>query len=66
MCSIKDFDVRKLLNSKINTAGMVYNLDPSYLPGSHWVSMFIDCRKDKPIITYFDSAGKFPPYLIQE
>ena len=35
--------------------GIIFNLDPHYLPGSHWVSMFINIKKGQ--IYYFDSAG---------
>ena len=35
--------------------GIIFNLDPHNLGGSHWVSMFINIKKS--IIFYFDSAG---------
>jgi len=35
--------------------GIIFNLDPHYLPGSHWVSMFINIKKGQ--VYYFDSAG---------
>ena len=34
----------------------VYNLEPEYMKGSHWVSTFV---KNK-VINYFDSFGLFP------
>ena len=36
----------------------VFNLDPSYKPGVHWVAVYID-RKGRP--EYFDSFGRPPP-----
>ena len=38
--------------------GIVFNLDPHYKGGSHWVSMYISLYNGG--IYYFDSAGKFP------
>ena len=35
----------------------IYNLEPSYMSGSHWVSTYVE---DK-VINYFDSFG-FPPF----
>ena len=38
--------------------GVVFNLDPHDMPGSHWVSMFVNM--DNGGIYFFDSVGKFP------
>lgn len=35
--------------------GIIFNLDPHYKSGSHWVSLFINLRKKQ--IFYFDSNG---------
>ena len=43
-----------VLNEKLPTAFIV-NLDPSTLPGSHWVALYFD--KDKQC-EYFDSYGR--------
>jgi len=45
----------------INKVGFVFNLDPHYKKGSHWVSMFMDLSVKKPYIGYFDSYGYCPP-----
>ena len=42
-------------NHKI--AFFIYNLEPSYMSGSHWVATFV---KDR-VINYFDSFG-LPPF----
>ena len=34
----------------------IYNLEPSYMSGSHWVTTFV---KDN-VINYFDSFGMLP------
>jgi len=45
--------------------GMVFNLDPHYKSGSHWVGLYIDIQNiKKPFISYFDSYGyKTPPMI---
>jgi hypothetical protein len=35
--------------------GIIFNLDPHYKSGSHWVSLFINIKKKQ--ILFFDSAG---------
>lgn len=39
--------------------GIVYNLDPHFKSGSHWVATYIDLKNSKCI--YFDSYGLAPP-----
>ena len=42
--------------------GIVFNLDPHYLAGSHWVSLFINVKSKS--IFYFDSGGdEIPPRI---
>ena len=41
----------------------VFNLDPSYKPGVHWVAVYIDRRGH---IEYFDSFGRPPPRQIKD
>ncbi len=45
--------------------GMVFNLDPHYKSGSHWVALYINMKDiKKPFISYFDSYGyKTPPMI---
>lgn len=38
--------------------GIVFNLDTSRQPGSHWVSMFVNLKEGQ--IYFFDSGGKKP------
>ena len=40
----------------------VFNLDPSYKPGVHWVAVYIDRRG---LVEYFDSFGLPPPREIE-
>jgi hypothetical protein len=44
--------------------GAVFNLDPHYKDGSHWVSLFINLKKRQ--IFYFDSTGDPIPPQIQK
>lgn len=45
--------------------GMIFNLDPHYKGGSHWVALYIDLHNlQKPIIGYFDSYGMETPPMI--
>jgi len=44
--------------------GIIFNMDPHYKGGSHWISMFINIKKRT--IFYFDSAGeKIPPRIMK-
>ena len=40
----------------------VFNLDPSYKPGIHWVAVYID---GKGLVEYFDSFSRPPPREIK-
>ena len=44
--------------------GVIFNLDPHYKGGSHWVSVFINVKKK--LIFYFDSAGEAIPEQIKK
>ena len=45
--------------------GMIFNLDPHYKGGSHWVGLYINLQNiAKPFVGYFDSyAYKVPPLI---
>jgi hypothetical protein len=48
------------LKKGIHKIGVVFNLDPHYKGGSHWISMFIDYERN--FVFFFDSTGeKMPP-----
>jgi hypothetical protein len=56
------FDLSKYLRKKYNKIGVIFNLDPHYKGGSHWVSLFINI-KNKTIF-FFDSTGEqIPPQI---
>ncbi len=56
------FDLQKQIKSGKTKIGIIFNLDPHYLGGSHWVSLFINMKKK--MIFYFDSAGEKIPLQI--
>lgn len=52
---LQKLDLNKLSRSGTNQIGMVFNLDPHYMDGSHWVAMNINIPKRE--IHFFDSYG---------
>jgi Ulp1 family protease len=44
--------------------GIIFNTDPHYKPGEHWISLFINIKKGK--IFFFDSAGSKVPLQIKQ
>lgn len=56
LCKFQLNDCLKRGKRKI---GIIFNLDPHYKEGSHWVSLFIDTQKN--FIFYFDSTGDSIP-----
>ena len=52
-------------NKGIRGIGMIFNLDPHYKGGSHWVGLYININNiKKPYVDYFDSYGYATPPLI--
>ena len=58
------FDLSKQINKGRFKFGIIFNLDPHYEGGSHWVSLFINV-KNKTIF-FFDSAGEKIPVQIEK
>lgn len=57
------FELKNMKSSKTKI-GIIFNLDPHYKSGSHWVALFIN-TKDK-CIYYFDSYGdKIPTGIMK-
>lgn len=56
MCGLR---VQESMKKGQQYIGIIYNLDPHYKDGSHWVANFIDIPKHK--CYYFDSYGYEPP-----
>lgn len=51
------FNLENQLKRK-DSIGIIFNLDPHYKDGSHWVSLYLDLKDG--VIYYFDSVGKQP------
>lgn len=49
------FDFKKHIAKGKNKIGIIFNTDPHYLSGSHWISLFINIKKQ--FIFFFDSNG---------
>jgi hypothetical protein len=58
------FNLKNHINKGFRKIGIIFNLDPHYKGGSHWVSMFINV-KNKTIF-YFDSTGENIPKQIKK
>ena len=58
------FNLAKHLQQQHNKIGVIFNLDPHYKGGSHWVSLFINI-KNKTIF-FFDSTGEQIPNQINK
>ena len=64
MNEVCTLSVENSIKNGTNYIGIVYNLDPHYKSGSHWVANFINL-KNKTCI-YFDSYGFEPPEQIKK
>jgi hypothetical protein len=54
-----EFNLKEMLFNKKNKIGVIFNTDPDYKVGSHWISLFINIKNNK--IYFFDSNG-LPPH----
>jgi hypothetical protein len=52
-CELSKLDLMKLKKQKIYKIGIIYNLDLSYQPGSHWIAVYIDNLNNE--INIYDS-----------
>ena len=58
------FSLKEQIKQGKTKIGIIFNLDPHYKSGSHWVSLFINIKKKN--IFYFDSAGdKIPEQIMK-
>jgi hypothetical protein len=58
------FNLAKEIKNGRFKIGVVFNLDPHYKGGSHWVSLYINIKRGQ--IFYFDSAGDPIPRQIMK
>jgi hypothetical protein len=57
-------DLKDLKHRGKTSIGIIYNLDPHYKSGSHWVGNYIDLKKN--CCYYFDSYGMEAPPQVQK
>tara|TARA_B100000902_G_C27265587_1_gene893322 strand:+ start:645 stop:1532 length:888 start_codon:yes stop_codon:yes gene_type:complete len=62
--NICNFNMQDIVNKNIDKIGIIFNTDPHYKRGSHWISLFIDLKKK--FIYYFDSNGDKEPNQIKK
>lgn len=58
------FNLEEQIKKGYTKFGVIFNLDPHYKGGSHWVSLFINVKKHT--IFYFDSTGETIPSQIKK
>ena len=58
-----EFSLVDYLKKGKNKIGVIFNLDPHYMEGSHWVALFVDIKRAE--IFYFDSNGDPVPKQIK-
>jgi hypothetical protein len=63
-CELSKLDLMKLKKQGIHKIGIIYNLDVSSGPGTHWVGMYIDNKNNE--INYYDSYGSKSRALIEK
>lgn len=54
-----NFSMERYVKNGVNKLGIIFNLDKHTQPGSHWVSMFVNFKRQ--FIFYFDSTGELIP-----
>ena len=59
---LADFNLKDQIKRGKTKIGIIFNTDPHYKSGSHWISLFINIKKKQ--IFFFDSVGdKIPPQV---
>ena len=58
------FDLKNIIHDTKTKIGIIFNTDPHYSSGSHWISLYVDV--DKKLIFYFDSNGMKPPNEVKK
>ena len=61
---IYNFSLKKHIENNKKMIGIIFNTDPHFKSGSHWIALFIDINKK--FIYFFDSAGDKEPKEINK
>lgn len=60
-----EIQLKREYEKGIRGIGIIFNLDPHFKGGSHWVALYIDLKNiHKPGVYYFDSNGVKTPPLV--
>ncbi len=59
-----NFNLEKIIKNGKTKIGIIFNTDPDYKPGQHWISMFINIKKKT--IFFFDSTGDPAPKEVEK
>lgn len=59
-----NFNLAEQIKKGKTKIGIIFNTDPHYKPGEHWLSMFINIKKG--LIYFFDSVGNKIPEKIKK
>ena len=65
MCIVNELckiNIKDILNNGIKKIGIIFNTDPHYKSGEHWVALYVDLDSG---IYYFDSYGMKPPKEVE-
>jgi hypothetical protein len=57
-----NFDINNFIKKGHTKIGFIFNTDPHYLDGTHWIALFVNTKKK--YIYYFDSIGDPVPKQI--
>lgn len=60
----KSLDFKEMEDENIKKFGIIFNLDPSWKSGSHWVSLYVNLENAQ--IYFADSYGTKPPKEVDE
>jgi len=58
-----DITIAAWKKKKYEKVGIVFNTDPSYLGGSHWIATYIDLQVRR--VYFYDSYGIPPPHQVR-
>lgn len=61
---ICNLNIEEKYNKGIKNLGFIFNLDPHYKSGSHWVSMFVNL--DNNYIFFLDTNGNYIPDQVKQ
>ena len=59
-----NFNLEKFIKKNINKIGFIFNTDPHYKSGSHWIALYLDTKKN--ILFFFDSNGDIIPQQVKK